>query len=129
MFTSGPRRCRGPVFFAAGYGGYGNGRLGLYAGRGSVHGLRLCTLPRYDGGAAAVGRDQIRTAHPAQAGVPGGESLLYGDAGQNRRRGTQAGTGIGGVPLIKTLTRSIRLEKEKFRIPHSVQDAIPIRRI
>ena len=31
--------------------------------------------------------------------------------------------------MIKTLTRSIRLEKEKFRIPHSVQDAIPIRRI
>ena len=31
--------------------------------------------------------------------------------------------------MIKTLTRSIRLEKEKFHIPHSVQDAIPIRRI
>lgn len=31
--------------------------------------------------------------------------------------------------MIKTLTRSIRLEKEKFRIPHSVQDVIPIRRI
>ena len=31
--------------------------------------------------------------------------------------------------MIKTLTRSIRLEKEKFRIPHSVQDTIPIRRI
>lgn len=34
-----------------------------------------------------------------------------------------------GVPLIKTLARSIKQEKENFRIPHSVQDVIPIRRI
>ena len=31
--------------------------------------------------------------------------------------------------MIKTLVRSIKQEKEKFRIPHSVQDAIPIKRI
>ena len=31
--------------------------------------------------------------------------------------------------MIKTLVRSIKQEKEKFRIPHSVQDVIPIRRI
>ncbi len=31
--------------------------------------------------------------------------------------------------MIKTLVRSIKQEKEKFRIPYSVQDAIPIKRI
>ena len=31
--------------------------------------------------------------------------------------------------MIKTLVRSIRQEQEKFRIPHSVQDVIPIKRI
>ena len=31
--------------------------------------------------------------------------------------------------MIKTLERSIKQEKENFRIPHSVQDVIPIRRI
>ena len=31
--------------------------------------------------------------------------------------------------MIKTLVRSIKQEKEKFRIPHSVQDAIPVKRI
>ena len=31
--------------------------------------------------------------------------------------------------MIKTLARSIKQEKENFRIPHSVQDVIPIRRI
>ena len=33
------------------------------------------------------------------------------------------------MPLIKTLVQSIKQEKENFRIPHSVQDVIPIRRI
>ena len=31
--------------------------------------------------------------------------------------------------MIKTLTKAQKLEREKFRIPRSVQDAIPIRRI
>ena len=31
--------------------------------------------------------------------------------------------------MIKTLARSIKQEKENFRIPHSLQDVIPIRRI
>ena len=31
--------------------------------------------------------------------------------------------------MIKTLTRAQKMEREKFRIPRSVQDAIPIRRI
>ena len=33
------------------------------------------------------------------------------------------------MPIIKTLTKATKLEKEKFKIPKSVQDAIPIRRI
>lgn len=33
------------------------------------------------------------------------------------------------MPLLKTLTRLKKLDREKFRIPKSVQDAIPIRRI
>ncbi len=33
------------------------------------------------------------------------------------------------MPIIKTLTKAMKLEKEKFTIPKSVQDAIPIRRI
>ena len=31
--------------------------------------------------------------------------------------------------MIKTLSKAQKMEREKFRIPHSVQDAIPIRRI
>ena len=31
--------------------------------------------------------------------------------------------------MIKTLTKAQKMEREKFRIPRSVQDAIPIRRI
>lgn len=31
--------------------------------------------------------------------------------------------------MIKTLAASLKRDKEKFRIPHSVQDAIPIRRV
>ena len=31
--------------------------------------------------------------------------------------------------MIKTLTKAIQLDKEKFKVPRSVQDAIPIRRI
>lgn len=31
--------------------------------------------------------------------------------------------------MIKTLAASLKRDKEKFRVPHSVQDAIPIRRI
>ena len=31
--------------------------------------------------------------------------------------------------LIKTLHRTLKLEKEKFKIPKSVQQAIPIQRI
>ena len=33
------------------------------------------------------------------------------------------------MPIIKTLTKATKLEKEKFKIPKSVQDAIPIQRI
>ena len=33
------------------------------------------------------------------------------------------------MPIIKTLAKAIKLEKERFKIPRSVQDAIPIRRI
>ena len=33
------------------------------------------------------------------------------------------------MPIIKTLTKATKLEKEKFTIPKSVQDAIPIQRI
>ena len=33
------------------------------------------------------------------------------------------------MPILKTLIRATKLEKEKFTIPKSVQDAIPIRRI
>ena len=35
----------------------------------------------------------------------------------------------GGMRLIKTLHRTLKLEKEKFMIPKSVQQAIPIQRI
>ena len=31
--------------------------------------------------------------------------------------------------MIKTLSKAQKIEREKFRIPRSVQDAIPIRRI
>ena len=31
--------------------------------------------------------------------------------------------------MIKTLSKAQKMEREKFRIPRSVQDAIPIRRI
>ena len=31
----------------------------------------------------------------------------------------------GRMPIIKTLTKATKLEKEKFKIPKSVQDAIP----
>ena len=33
------------------------------------------------------------------------------------------------MPIIKTLLKATKLEKEKFKIPKSVQDAIPIQRI
>ena len=33
------------------------------------------------------------------------------------------------MPIIKTLLKATKLEKEKFTIPKSVQDAIPIQRI
>lgn len=33
------------------------------------------------------------------------------------------------MPIIKTLTKAMKSEKEKFTIPKSVQDAIPIRRV
>ena len=33
------------------------------------------------------------------------------------------------MPIIKTLTKATKLEKEKFTIPKSVQDAIPIQRV
>ena len=35
----------------------------------------------------------------------------------------------GRMPIIKTLVKATKLEKEKFTIPKSVQDAIPIQRI
>ena len=35
----------------------------------------------------------------------------------------------GRMPIIKTLLKATKLEKEKFKIPKSVQDAIPIQRI
>ena len=114
MFTSGPRRCRGPVFFAAGYGGYGNSRLGLYAGCGPVRGLRLCELSRHDGRAAAVGRDQIGAAHTAQARVPGGKSLLHGNARQNRSRSTQAETVV--------LLSKGEIDSKKVRVEFSLED-------
>ena len=31
--------------------------------------------------------------------------------------------------MIKTLSKAQKMEREKFRIPRSVQDAIPIRRM
>ena len=31
--------------------------------------------------------------------------------------------------MIKTLSKAQKMEREKFRIPRSVQDAIPIRRL
>ena len=33
------------------------------------------------------------------------------------------------MPIIKTLSKAAKAEKEKFKIPKSVQDAIPIQRI
>ena len=33
------------------------------------------------------------------------------------------------MPIIKTLSKATKAERDKFRIPRSVQDAIPIRRI
>ena len=33
------------------------------------------------------------------------------------------------MPLIKTLTQTLKMDKEKFTVPKSVQQAIPIRRI
>ena len=33
------------------------------------------------------------------------------------------------MPILKTLSRSIKLDREKFQIPRSVQQIIPIRRI
>ena len=36
---------------------------------------------------------------------------------------------IRRMPIIKTLSKATKAERDKFRIPRSVQDAIPIRRI
>lgn len=33
------------------------------------------------------------------------------------------------MPIIKTLSKAVKLDKEKFTVPKSMQDAIPIRRI
>ena len=41
----------------------------------------------------------------------------------------EAKTNEGGLPIIKTLVKAKKLEKEKFKIPRSVQEAIPIQRV
>ena len=33
------------------------------------------------------------------------------------------------MPLIKTLSQALRMDKERFKVPRSVQQAIPIQRI
>ena len=33
------------------------------------------------------------------------------------------------MPIIKTLAKAKKLEKEKFKVPRSVQEAIPIQRV
>lgn len=33
------------------------------------------------------------------------------------------------MPLIKTLSQALRMDKERFKVPKSVQQAIPIQRI
>ena len=33
------------------------------------------------------------------------------------------------MPLIKTLNQAIKMDREKFKVPKSVQQAIPIQRI
>ena len=33
------------------------------------------------------------------------------------------------MPLIKTLSQALKMDKERFRVPKSVQQAVPIRRI
>ena len=33
------------------------------------------------------------------------------------------------MPLIKTLSQTLKQDKEKFKVPKSVQQAIPIRKI
>ena len=33
------------------------------------------------------------------------------------------------MPLIKTLSQTLKQDKEKFKVPGSVQQAIPIRKI
>ena len=33
------------------------------------------------------------------------------------------------MPLIKTLSQTLKQDKEKFKVPRSVQQAIPIRKI
>ena len=35
----------------------------------------------------------------------------------------------GGMPLIKTLSQALKMDKERFQVPKSVQQAVPIRRI
>ena len=32
------------------------------------------------------------------------------------------------MPLIKTLSQALRMDKERFKVPRSVQQAIPIQR-
>ena len=35
----------------------------------------------------------------------------------------------GGVPVIKTLNQAMKMDREKFKVPKSVQEALPIQRI
>ncbi len=44
---------------------------------------------------------------------------------QNRERNAREGV----MPLIKTLSQALRMDKERFKVPKSVQQAIPIQRI
>ena len=95
-----------------------------------------------------MGMVKIRNFVSKKAGVPIGEPLseMSGRNDRNRNTFLQKRNGIGrakenqkkkkeekrkegGMRLIKTLHRTLKLEKEKFKIPKSVQQAIPIQRI
>ena len=47
----------------------------------------------------------------------------------NRRRKRKRRRGEGRMPMIKTLNQAVKMDREKFKVPKSVQEAVPIQRI
>ena len=94
-------------------------------------------LSRYDRRTGAVGVGEIRNSLPETPCVQVRQLLLRSHAARHpcghkakeRFAYEEKYVYQRGTHLIKTLTKAQKLEREKFRIPRSVQDAIPIRRI